>query len=1448
MHRAAKVSLWALAGIAGLVVASFGVLQTEVARDRLAAMVSNMLSAPGSTVRIGKIEGTVPIDMRVARIDLGDKNGTWLTVDQAALVWSPTALLTGRVRIDTLSAASITVLRAPAPSQSTSSSGLSLPKLPVSVDLRRLAVGRFILSPAVAGGDNAEASIEANGLLTRNHADLSVRLARTDNHPGAGILEAHFDQAANALKLKLDIDEPTGILMDAAMARTDRLPLRVLLNGDGPLSGWKGKFELTAGPTVRSIAALEIAQAQGTRLAIKGDTALGVLLADNLRPIVGEDFTFDIAASQDDKGGVTLAPSRITFAAVSLEAQGNRSDKGELAGRAHIAAANLAPVGAAAGQQVQGTLGIDLTVAGTVDRPNLTLTQQGQLVFGQIGVDGLAIDAKAAGKGGAAAKDAVFDLALNAKASNLRDTATGQNYGPLTIGFTGTANAQGTEILARTLSAEGGGVLLKGTGSFKNGAAEGKLSLQASDLSVLGKMFDQTAGGAATFDIEAKSDAARTINITLNGTGERLRTGIPAADALLAGSVRLEGTGSRAADGAISLNKLALTSSRFGVNGDGRFTPATGALQGTVSANLPDLKALSAAVSSPLAGTGALSAKIGGTLDTPAVDADLTLDRLVYGATRVDHLDAKVRSPQGFAGRTTISGRIVSGRLSQSMDGTLSRETAGGGTAYRLEQLRLAGTGGTVDASLVVDPARPRIGGRIAVAIADLSTWSGIAGGPLAGSLSLTADLPANGAPGPIKATVERLALGSAQQATGIAHAGLNGTVSGDLARRTGSLDLVVTGFSANGAAITNADAHVAAKSGDTDFRLHAAGHHLHDALTADIAGTATDARGVTTVRLMTLATKLGKNSLSLTRPTTISIAPQNYRVAGLGLNLDGGTIEGEAALSPRSATANLNIRQLPLRPLGLLAGNPSMAGTLDGRVALSGTPQRPDAHITLSTKGLDLQTDGPQPRPELSLTANADWQGDRVTMDIRAVSGTGNTLTVTGSAPLAFDLANFTAGKPRDPGLALKINGGGRLQNLMSIVPLGEDRVTGAFTVNVNIGGTMAAPQPDGRIAVTGGHYANMALGTELDGIDLAIVGDGSRFRLDHLTATDGKTGKMQASGAVDLGVTPAKVDLSLGFTDMLVARGDNMTINANGDLKLAGVLKELAVSGTLKVNKAELYIPDRLPATVVVLDVHEIGGRQNGEQPKEEPLAPIALKIALDAPGQVFVRGHGVVSEWRGHVDVSGTTAAPVLAGQLAVVNGSVSLLGQTFNIDRGVIGFTGSTPIDPTLNVQASASASGITAQVNVTGTANNPKLALSSTPTLPRDEILARVLFGSNVGSLTPSQGIQLAAAAASLASGGPSVLDKVRSSIGLDRLDLGSSSANTSGTQGTAKGTVVTGGKYIANGVFVGMQQGLTGDSGSRVIVEVEITPNISVNSTFGSRSGSGFGAKYSIDY
>jgi translocation and assembly module TamB len=1443
MRRAGKIALGTVGALLAVIAAGFAYLQTGEGRASLASAASRALSSPTGTIKIGAIEGLVPFDMRVAQIVMSDAGGPWLAVDKAAFAWSPSALLRGRLRIDRLSAQSVQLLRQPAPAQTSASTGFALPHLPVAIELRSLSVNRLVVAPALAGGDNAEASIDAHGLLTGERADLSIRLARTDGQPGTGILDARYDHPADALSLKLDIDEPTGVLLDASMARTDHLPLRITLAGSGPLSGWHGQFHLASGLGIHSDATVDIANNAGVRIALKGVAAMSPLLTDNLRPLIGNAVTFDITASEDEKGGMTLAPSHIALAAVAIDAQGTRSDRGVLDGKLHIGAPDMSVAEPLVGQPTKGAISIDVVLGGTIDRPSLSLTENGTLTFGDVAIDGLAINARIDGMPGSAPDDPTFDLIVDAKAGNLRSNSDGKLYGPLTVHVAGTADAKGMLVDIGQLTAAAGGVELKGAGSFKGDVVDGKATLTGSDLSIVGGLFGQHLGGAATIDILVKTDRQRTVSLDLNGKGDGLRTGVPLGDALLAGGVTLKVRGTRAATGRIGIATLELTTGRTKIEAKGDLDPASRVIGAAVTMSLSELGAFSSPGSPPLTGSGKLSAKIAGSLDVPAIDADAAFEHVAFGSARIERLAAEIHAPQGLEGEATFKGRVESGKLVETIDAALGRA----GQAYRLSRLHMAGTGGTADGAMTIDPAQRRVAGRLDAAIGDLSVWSALSGQALAGQLSLAFDLPADGTKqGPIKAAIDRFSLGAGSNALGIAHATLSGALSGDLTRQNGALDLSLAGLSTDGGAITNADAHVSAKGKASDFRLHAVGL-AHDPVSIDLAGTATEGADSNALRIASFTARMGKDTMSLSRPATITIAPQAYRLAGLAMIVDGGMLEGDAAISPKAVAADLHIRHLPLHPLGLLAGSPFVGGTLDGHVTLGGTPQRPLGHASLTTKGLDVETDGPLPRPVLDLIADADWRGDRVQLDAKIASGSGERLALTGSAPLAFDMATLTPRISPDANLALVLKGGGRLENLSSIVPLGEDRLSGAFTIDVAVGGTVAALRPSGRVTITGGRYTNMALGTELDGVELSLTGAGDRFKLDRLIATDGKAGKLNASGAIDFGQTPARVGFALGFTDFLVARGDNMTIAADGDLKLAGTLKAMGVTGKLGVRNAELFIPDRLPASVVALDVIEIGGPAKAEGPKAEPVAPVALQIALDAPGKIFVRGHGVTSEWRGHLDIGGSTAGPSLAGQLTVNNGSIGLLGQNFTIDRGSIAFASGTAIDPLLNIQASAAAASVTALVNVTGTARAPKIALTSTPAMPQDEILARVLFGANVGSLTPSQGLQLAAAAATLAQGGPGIMDRVRSSIGLDRLDISAGGANAKGTQGIAKGTTVSGGKYIANGVFVGVSQGL-GTNASQAKVEVEVTPNISVNSTFGTASGSGFGLKYSIDY
>jgi translocation and assembly module TamB len=133
----------------------------------------------------------------------------------------------------------------------------------------------------------------------------------------------------------------------------------------------------------------------------------------------------------------------------------------------------------------------------------------------------------------------------------------------------------------------------------------------------------------------------------------------------------------------------------------------------------------------------------------------------------------------------------------------------------------------------------------------------------------------------------------------------------------------------------------------------------------------------------------------------------------------------------------------------------------------------------------------------------------------------------------------------------------------------------------------------------------------------------------------------------------------------------------------------------------------------------------------------------------------------------------------------------------------------------------------------------------------------VLFGEETSRITPAQGAQLALAANNLANGGPGILDRLREGIGLDRLDFGSASTNSAappphrsngngnGNGNGDTGPTVSGGKYVAPGVFVGVEQGTSADT-SRAKVEVDITRGLTGYSSVGTSSQ--VGLDWRMDY
>ena len=102
------------------------------------------------------------------------------------------------------------------------------------------------------------------------------------------------------------------------------------------------------------------------------------------------------------------------------------------------------------------------------------------------------------------------------------------------------------------------------------------------------------------------------------------------------------------------------------------------------------------------------------------------------------------------------------------------------------------------------------------------------------------------------------------------------------------------------------------------------------------------------------------------------------------------------------------------------------------------------------------------------------------------------------------------------------------------------------------------------------------------------------------------------------------------------------------------------------------------------------------------------------------------------------------------------------------------------------------------IAITGNAQAPSIAFSSDPSLPEEEILARLLFGGSVTSLSATDAVQLAAALAALQGGGGGIdpIGTLRRSIGLDQLRIVSADPLTGRQTGIAIGKNITRSIYV----------------------------------------------------
>jgi translocation and assembly module TamB len=158
-------------------------------------------------------------------------------------------------------------------------------------------------------------------------------------------------------------------------------------------------------------------------------------------------------------------------------------------------------------------------------------------------------------------------------------------------------------------------------------------------------------------------------------------------------------------------------------------------------------------------------------------------------------------------------------------------------------------------------------------------------------------------------------------------------------------------------------------------------------------------------------------------------------------------------------------------------------------------------------------------------------------------------------------------------------------------------------------------------------------------------------------------------------------------------------------------------------------------------------------------------------------------------------------------------------------------------PRLDLEARQSVSDITAIVDVTGPADKPVFAFSSSPELPQDEVLSRLLFQKPSGNLSAFQALQLANTVSAL-SGNGGAFDTLRRSLGVDSLDV---------STGSSGGPALSARRALSERLSLGVKTGARPEDNG-VSLDLDVTKRLRLSTGVDAKGESSVGAGMQWEY
>ncbi|THD36987.1 MAG: translocation/assembly module TamB [Sphingomonas sp.] len=1365
-----------LLGIAALLALVYVGLDTAPGHRFIVSRLAAYTTETGLNIKVGRIKGSIYGRMELVDLRVSDTRNVFLTAPSVVIEWHPFQFLWNHVDVDSMEAPLVTMTR-PVVLKPGDPNAPILPD--IDVDIGRLKVDRLVLAKEVTGQAHL-VRLDGSAHIAAGRAQL---VANADALKGPGIaggdkLRLTLDAVPkdNRLTIKASLDAP-GDGVAAAMSGI-KAPLSVRIGGNGDWKAWRGKGQATLGG--QSLADLDLGAANGT-FTIHGLTHPGLYMAGPVERLTAGGMMVDISSTLDKRKATTRMT--LTSSALAVAANG-LLDLGENKfGNFTVDARLLTP-----GAILPNLAGRDVMAHLTLDGPFATPTlgysiSAAVLSFNGTGVEGLT----ASGKATVDADHVLVPVDAHARrVTGLNAMAGGLLTNVSAVGdfaySKGKLLSDNLRIKSDRIDATAIVVADLPSGHY-TGALKGRVNnylidgIGIVDLTTDAKLVSVPSGG---FGIKGHV-VARTRRIFSDGVQNFL-----GGNALVSSDVGYD------PNGLITFNNVKLSAPQFTLyRGAGRYAP-NGQL---LFAGDGYSKAY-----------GPVSARVTGTADAPLIAIHAPRPGVGVGLT---DLEATIRGKgDGYA--------VV----------------AKGNTNY-----------GAFGANVFIKTGRT-----LTVQVNQGTTFAGInllgnleqtAAGPFAGKLQF-AGSGVNGV-----ATLS--AEGKAQRADFNAHA-YN-------AKIPGAVDFTIGRALANGTVILYpngprilADVQLAnLRYGDTVLSVarakidYANGAGTVQALANGSSGVPFN-MGLSAAlqpKLWLVAVQGKANGIAFRTPRPARIEPLDgeYRLQPTQIVFDKGSARVAGSYG-KGTNFQARLDNLDLSVANALVPGLNIDGSATGSIDYAqpngAAVPNIDTRLTITSFTRSSAEIVSRPVDIVFLGRLTAAGGDARALVKRGATTVGRLQA--NLAPLGSG-ASWTERLTSAP-LSGGVRYNGPAEVLFSLAGLANQQASGGIAVAADFGGRLGAPSLNGIVRADNLTYINSTYGTKLTAMQLTGRFSNDRLDITQLHATAGK-GTVDAHGSIGLAADSGfPINLEAQLNNATLADSDALAGSATGTITVTNGKDGGLIKGDLRIPNARYQVVFQGQAEVPAL----AGVRRKSDVASQHKPPPPPSNFKLDlhirAPNQVFVSGMGLESEWSLNLRVGGTSAAPTVNGRAEIVRGTYEFAGKRFDIDRGNVRFSGNALSDPDLDISATTDTNGITAVINIAGTGQRPQITFTSTPALPQDEVLSRLLFGTNPENLSAPEALQLAAALNSLRGGGGGLnpLGKLRGALGIDRLRI------LGADETTGRGTALAAGKYITRNIYIEIITDARGFTATQL--EISLSKSLSILSQMSSFGGSGASVKY----